>query len=415
MKLGEVGNRDALRYGKPLDGIRVLALEQMQSLPVATQLMARLGAQVVKVEPPSGESGRAAQPAAVDEKGQTIGATFLRYNLGKRSIAVDLKSDEGRDLVLALIPHFDVVCENLGPGRADRLGVGYEAASHAHAAVVYLSISGFGNDGSPYTSWPAYAGVAEAMSGIYEYARRPHQPPVINPVGGLGDTGPGLFGLIGVLCALRHRDRTGLGEYVDISMFDAMLSICDVATNFWSLGLRREPDEEIRGPYILDGFRAKDGWFFMQIARDHQFERLANLIGHPEWLGDKRFANRWGWSEHLEDTIRPAVESWAAVHTKHEVTAIFAEAGITAAPCNTADEVIHDPHVSGRRMLVEVPRSDSDEPVLVPGNPVKLSRVAEGPEEGYPTVGEHTDSILAEFLGFDDDRIALLRARGVVA
>src|SRR5262249_22183511 len=163
--------------------------------------------------------GRGAQPAAVVNPGDAAaGATFLRNNSGKRSIAVDLKDPRSRALVLDLAKHVDVVAENLGPGRAQRLGVGYDDVRAANEAIVYLSFSGCGAAGAPpYAPWPAYAGVAEAMSGIYEHARRAGHAPIVNPVGGLGDTGTGLYAVIGVLTALRYRDQTGNGQFVDVS------------------------------------------------------------------------------------------------------------------------------------------------------------------------------------------------------
>src|SRR5947208_1572977 len=158
VRLGDIANADAQAFGKPLAGVRVLAAEQMQALPYATQMLARLGADVVKVEPLVGESGRASQPAMLDPEGRPVGATFLRNNIDKRSVAVDLKSVAGRDLFLRLAPRFDVVAENFKAGTMDRLGLGYEAVAAVHPAVVYVSVSGFGNDGaSPYTEWPAYS------------------------------------------------------------------------------------------------------------------------------------------------------------------------------------------------------------------------------------------------------------------
>jgi crotonobetainyl-CoA:carnitine CoA-transferase CaiB-like acyl-CoA transferase len=401
----------------PLSGVRVLALEQMQALPFATQMLARLGADVVKVEPLAGESGRAAQPAMIDGAGRPAGATFLRYGLGKRSITIDLKTARGRDLVLDLAASFDVVAENLGPGRADRLGVGYAAVSARNPRLVYLSVSGFGHDidGSPYATWPAYASVAEAMSGSYEYARRPHQPPVINPMGGLGDTGTGMFGVIGVLAALRHRELTGRGQLVDIAMLDSMLAISDVVTNFWSMGLRREPDTEQRVPYLLTSFRCLDGWCVLQVSRAHQFDRLARLLGREDWLTDERFATGWGWHDNWADTIRPTIEAWAADRSMLDAAGGLAGAGITAAPCYQAADVVADPHVARRNMLVEIARTDGvDQPVLVAGNPVKLSAVPETPESRPPYLGEHTESLLREVLGLDAAAIAELAEAGVV-
>ncbi len=412
MRLGDIGNPDAQQYGKPLEGVRVLALEQMQALPFGTQLLARLGADVVKIEHPvDGESGRGALPAMTDPNGKRAGATFLRNNLDKRSIGIDLKHPRGRELVLALAPHFDVVAENFRAGALRRLGLGYDEVRAVHPAVVFLSVSGFGNlAASPYDSWAAYAVVPEAMSGIYDRNRPEDQMPVVGPAGALGDISSALFSVIGVLAALRHRDRTGEGQYVDISMFDSMVAMTDVVTNLYSLGERKGPGV----PLISDPFRAADGWFVAQVGREHQFERLAALVGRPEWLSDPRLATRPGWREHLDEVIRPAVEAWAADKTKLEAAHAMNAEGIAAGPVNGAEDVIADPHLAARNMIVEVPRTDDGSTYLLPGNPVKLSKVAEGPETRVPWIGEHTEEILRSELGLSDEAVTQLRADGVI-
>jgi crotonobetainyl-CoA:carnitine CoA-transferase CaiB-like acyl-CoA transferase len=412
VRLGDVANEEAAKYGKPLDGVRVLALEQMQALPYATQLLARLGADVVKIEAPSGESGRGSQPGMNDPEGRFIGATFLRNNLSKRSVTVNLKEDRGRDLVLALAPHFDVFAENFKSGALDRMGLGYEAVAAVHPSVIYTSLSGFGASGSPYADWPAYASIAESMSGIYDYVLVGDEMPRPNPVGALGDISSGLFATIGILAALRHRDATGEGQRVDIAMYDATVAMTDIVTNFESLGKHRlnEPKNA-----ILDPFRASDGWFVMQLVREHQLERISQLVGHPEWPTDPRLATREGWAAHLEDMLRPPIEEWASTMTRMEAVAKLSAAGIASAPVQTAPEVVSDPHLAARNMLVEMERSDGVErPVLIPGNPVKLSKVAEGPESRIPWVGEHTRAVLTEELGLDDAAIDALVADGVV-
>src|SRR5204862_6833096 len=145
------------------------------------------------------------------------------------------------------------------------------------AAVIYVAVPGFRATDSPRRQWPAYASIVEAMSGIYEYMRRPDEPPRANPVGALGDISSALFASIGILAALRHRDRTGEGQHVDVAMLDATVAMTDIVTNFASLGLPSQPHPP---PYILDTFKAADGWFVMQLVREHQFERLAETIGH---------------------------------------------------------------------------------------------------------------------------------------
>jgi formyl-CoA transferase len=406
---------DTITGQLPLDGVRILALEQMQALPYATQLLAHLGADVVKVEPPgSGDSGRGSLPAMTDPGGRKVGATFLRNNLGKRSICVNLKDPRGRELVLDLARRFDVVAENSKAGTMARLGLGYADVAAVHPAGIYVSVSGFGNSvPTPYQDWPAYAPIVEAMSGIYEMKRTGDDPPAVAPVGALGDISAALFATIGILAALRHREATGRGQYVDIAMFDAMLAMTDIVTNFWSMGLRKG---EV-GPLIMHGFRAKDGWFVLQVARPQQFVRLVELIGHPEWAADARFATRQGWVDHLQDLLRPAVEDWASGMTKVEVCHAMGAAGLAAGPCLADEEVVTDPHVAARGMLVEIPRTDGvAQPVLTPGNPVRMSAAAAQPAGRRPPwLGEHTTGVLAAELGMSSTQIQTLREAGVIA
>ena len=421
MQLGDIVNAAAVDNGKPLEGIRILAAEQMQALPFATQLLARLGADVVKVEHPvHGESGRGSAPAMTDPAGRSVGATYLRNNLNKRSVGIDLKAPEGQDLFKALIPHFDVVAENFKAGTMQRMGLGYDDLAAQFPEMIYVSLSGFGNgwgDGeehgwaaTPYRTWPAYASVVEAMSGIYEYKSGPDAPPVTIPVGALGDISSALFAAVGILAALRHRDRTGRGQYLDVAMLDAVIAMTDVVTNFWSMGVR---SHELQ--VICEGFKASDGYVVCQIVREPQFFTLGDVIGRPEWRDDPRFETRAGWIPALESEIRPAVEAWMADKTKLEAAMLLTEAGIVAGPSNSAPDVIADPHVAARNMLVEMPRTDDvAEPILIPGNPIKLSGVAEGPEARVPWVGEHTDEVLAAEAGLDASTLADLRERGVI-
>ena len=305
-----------------------------------------------------------------------------------------------------------MVAENFKPGTMARMGLGYEDLAARYPRLIYVSVSGFGNTvPSPYDSWAAYAPIVEAMSGIYAFKQAPDQPPVVGPVGALGDISSAMFAVIGTLAALRARDRTGEGQYVDVAMLDAVVAMTDLVTNFWSMGLRPGG----LGPLlIMDGFRAKDGWFVVQVGREHQFERLAKMIGEPGWLDDPRFATREGWRVYLDDVIRPAIEGWAAGKSKLDAARELNEAGIAAGPVNTAPDVIGDSHVAARHMLVEVPRTDGEPPYLMPGNPVKLTKVAEGPETRVPWVGEHTDEVLRAELGLDDATLARLRADGVI-
>jgi crotonobetainyl-CoA:carnitine CoA-transferase CaiB-like acyl-CoA transferase len=327
--------------------------------------------------------------------------------LGKRSVAIDLKSDAGRGLFLQLVPRFDVVAENFKAGTMDRFGLGYDALRAVHPGVIYASVSGFGAGDSPYADWPAYSAIVEAMSGIYEYTRRPDEAPRANPVGALGDIAAALFASIGVLAALRWRDATGEGQHVDIAMYDATVAMTDIVTNLASLGQERMPYPP---PFILDTFRAADGWFVMQLVREHQFVRLAQVVGQSGWADDERLATRAGWGAHLNDIIRPGVEAWAATRTKAEAARELTAAGVAAGPCFDAPEVMADPHLAGRNMLTRL-----DTGALVPGNPVKLSAVADGPDGVLPGVGQHTTAVLRDELGLSETDIDALVQAGAIA
>lgn len=415
MQLGEARNEQPAGQPRPLEGVRVLAAEQMAALPFATQLLARLGADVVKVEhPTAGDSGRGSTPAITDPDGRAVGATFLRNNLNKRSVTLDLKSPEGVEIFLDLSTRFDIVCENFKAGTADRLGIGYEAVRAVRPDTIYLSVSGFGNDpASPYVHRAAYAAIVEGMSGIYEYKRRPGKPPAANPVGALGDISSALFGVIGILAALRHRDLIGEGQYIDIAMLDATMAMTDIVANFFSMGI---PDEASSGVGIVETFAAGEGHFVLQVVREHHFAGLAELTGNADWVDDDRLADRGGWMTHLETVLRPGVEQWASDKTAREAVTLLAAAGLAAGESNTSADIVDDDHVVARDQLVAMPRCDPGDgpPVLAPGNPVRMTRLAVGPDTRVPWLGEHTDEILAAELGFDSARLASLRSSGTI-
>jgi formyl-CoA transferase len=413
VRVEEAATEEELHRGRPLEGVRVLALEQMQALPFATQLLARLGAEVVKVESPDGgDSGRLSLPAMTDPAGRMVGATFLRNNLNKRSISVNLKDPRGRRLVLDLARRFDVFAENFKGGALARLGLDYDAVRAENERIIYVSVSGFGNDDtSPYHAWPAYAPVVEAMSGLYETKRREGEAPRVAPGGSLGDMGTSMFATVGILAALYQRDRTGLGQQIDVAMLDSTVAMTDIITNYWSLGLPGGADP----PIIMHGFQACDGWFILQVGRVPQFAALARLIGHPEWITDPRLADRQGWYDCIESDIRPAVETWAADKTKVESCLQLGEAGLAAGPCFRDDEVVVDPHLVARDMLMEMARPDGvAQPVVFPNNPIRMSGAPDGPTRRVPWFAEHTDEILGAELALDEATLADLRRTGVI-
>jgi formyl-CoA transferase len=327
---------------------------------------------------------------------------------------VNLKDPRGRQLVLDLARRFDVIAENSKAGSMARLGLAYADIAAVHPAGVYVSVSGFGNSvATPYADWPAYASIVEAMSGIYEMKRVGDEPPVVNPVGALGDISAALFATIGILAALRQREATGRGQYVDIAMFDTVIAMTDIVTNFWSMGLRKGET----APLITHGFRASDGWFVLQVGRPSQFDTLMVLIGRPEWSADERFATRQGWLDHMETVLRPAIEAWASGMTKREACHALGAAGLAAGPCLEDEEVVSDAHVAARGMLIPVSRTDGiEQPVLLPGNPVRLSDMPPPPAgQRPPWLGEHTDAVLSAELGLVPAELEALRQARVIA
>ncbi|MCH2173962.1 CoA transferase [Myxococcota bacterium] len=399
----------------PLEGLRILAIEQMQAMPFATQLLAHLGADVVKVEHPvTGEAGRAAAPKLRDSDGREVGATYLRNNLNKKSMGIDLKDPRGIDLIKRLVPHYDVVTENFKPGTMDRLGLSYSDLASVDPRIVYVSVSGFGNlKPTPYRHWPAYAVVAEAMGGLYEFRREPGRLPNIGVAGAMGDIGSGLFAAIGILAGVQHRQRTGEGQHIDVSMFDAVVALMDMVPFNPSIGIE---DNSLKAwPGICDSFQARDGLFVMQVGREHQFERLAHAIDHPEWLDDPRFTTREGWSQNLEAVIRPAIENWASERTKLEASSALADEGIVAGPCFGANDLTEDPHIASHDMVLSVDRPDSDKPLHVVGNPIKLSKSTERPTGRWPTLGEHTSQILRADLSLSDEELEDLTSAGIIS
>ncbi len=405
---------DALSgIGKPLEGVRILALEQAHALPFATQLLARLGADVVRVEnPKGGESSRATYPAMRDPEGRLTGSTFLRNNLNKRSISIDTKSPEGRQLIIDLAKNFDVLAENFRSGTLDRLGLGYNDLARVHPRLVYASISGFGADPtSPYFGQSAYAPVVEAMSAFYDFKRRPTEPPIVGAAGAIGDTAAGLFASVGILSALRQRDRTGIGQHVDVAMLDSMVALVDVMINYHSLG----GTSTVIPSNLTAGFRAKDGYFVLMCSRKSYFDALAAITGHPEWIDHPGLQTGADWGARIDDVIRPGVEAWAANLTRAEVVDRLRAQGIAAGPCQSIEEVIADPHVVRRNMVVAMDRVDGvADPVLIPGNPIKLSKMKEAPDGRVPWLGEHTSDILGEELGLTAGDIRSLRDRGII-
>ena len=396
----------------PLAGVRVLALEQYQSLPFATNILARLGAEVIKVElPPAGEMSRVSTPGLTDAAGRYHSGTFLRNNHNKQSLAIDWRTPEGGALVKRAAARCDVFAENFRPGALGKYGLSYEQLAEAAPRLIYASISGFGQDpGTPYFSRPAFATVVEAMSGFYSTASASDDPPHVGFAGPLGDTVSGLYAAIGIMAALRSRDITGVGQHLDIAMLDCMLGIQDFGLSQWCL--RHEGSTSVG---IVHAFRAADGWFVLNVNRHHQFAKLAHVIGRPEWASDASLNSAQDWVDRMDDVIRPGIEAWSADRTRSQVCDVLTEAGLAAGPLLTFDELSRDPHLALRHMLVDSGLKTRDgSPFLFPGDPIKLRRQPPRPDTAPPPLGRDGPSLLAE-LGLAEKEVEALRQAGIIS
>lgn len=396
----------------PLAGVRILAVEHMLSMPYATQLLALMGADVLKVEPVDGEPSRQSRPTLTTTEGLAFGSTFMRANLAKRSLAVNLKDPKGREIVLRLAREFDVVAENMRPGVMDSLGLGYGDLSAVKPDLIMVSLSGFGNHGvSPYRNWPAYAPTVDSTAGLYEWGRGQDEAPRIGSLLALGDIGAGIFAAIGTLAAIVKRERTGRGEHVDVAMADTSLAINDAAPLEWAM------DDGVTmatGVGLSTAFRADDGYFAVTIVRPYMFHRFADVVGRPEWKDDPRLADRSQWDGHLEGLIRPAVESWAGGRSKLDAARTLAGAGVAAGPCNDGAAIVSDPHYAQRGILIDTGlRSSNERAVKVTGVPISFLEPFPTEDLRWPGAGEHSAEILAA-IGFDPEEIATLASQGIV-
>ena len=390
-----------------LDGIRVIDQTQVMAGPTATMLLGDLGADVIKVEPLEGETTRGMDPRLPSG----VSAAFLAVNRNKRSLALDLKHARGVDVFRRLVQTADVVVENYRPGVAKRLGVDYDALSALNRRLVYCSISGFGQTG-PYASRGGYDLVAQGMSGIMSVTGHDGGPPVKVGVP-IADLGAGLFGVFGILCALRARRVTGRGQNVDTSLFDAGVALgVWEATEHWCTGnvpQRLGTAHRLNAPY--QALAASDGHFTVGAANDKLWPLFCGLLGRDEFVRDPRFDTLAGRLKHRADLER-AIEAVTVTQPRAHWLARCEAAGIPAGPINTVPEAHADPQAQARGMVQEVVHPDAG-PVKALGNPVKLSKSPARLRKAAPRLGEDTRAILRELGYADGDIDTLLRERVV--
>lgn len=400
-----------------LKGLRVLDVTQAFSGPTCSQLLADHGADVIKVEPvKGGDVTRMIPPFAPGDEGRSYGALFQHCNRNKRSLAIDLKSDEGRALFTRLVEDADVLVENFRYGVMDRLGLGYDALRALNPKLVYTSIRGFGDDAggrSPYAELPTVDIVAQAMGGIMSVTGEDVDHP--SRVGsGIGDSVPGLFAAFGTLAAVLEARTSGKGQHVDIAMVDAVMAICEqVSTQYGYSGQVPTPTGN-RLPQIVPFgmIHTKDGPAVLAVPPGRAWAGFAEAMGKPEWLEDERLSSEMARIRNRDYTY-DVVEAETRKKTRAELFELL-QGVVPFAPIYDAEDIRNDPHFAAREMLVPIQHPGSDQVLMTAGVPVKLSRTPGGVASRAPTLGEHTNEVLSE-AGLSADEIAQLRERGVVA
>lgn len=398
-----------------LADLRVIDLSQMLAGPYGTQMLADHGAEVIKVEALTGDMSRPMPPHRAEDNVNAFGGYFQSINRNKSSIALDLKTPDGRSILLQLARTADVLVENFRAGVMERFDLSYERLREENPRLVYATIRGFGDPRtgeSPYGEWPAFDVVAQAMGGVMGITGPDSDTPLkIGP--GIGDTIPGINMAFGILAAVHHARRTGEGQFVDVSMVDSILSICERIIHQYSYsGIAPGPEgnhHPLLCPFGL--FRAKDGWVSIACPNENFWEILTQAMGRPEMASDPRFNSNNVRARHREEVVS-AIEGFTRRHTKRELTELLG-GKIAYGPVYNAKDIVEDPHFNKRDMIAEVEQPGCSAPVKIAGVPVKMTRTPGRVYRRAPLLGEQTDEILQQ-LGFNLEAIQSLREKKVV-
>lgn len=395
----------------PLSGITVLDLTHVLAGPFCTQIMGDLGAEVIKIERPGvGDQTRRMPPHFIGKKKQS--AYFLAINRNKKSLTLDLKSPEGKKIFYELTKKADVVINNFTPGTMEKLGLGYETLKKINPRIVWASITGYGQTG-PYRDRPTYDIIVQAIGGLMSYTGEPDGPPVRSGIP-FGDLGAAGHAIIGILAALLSRSKTGEGRKVDVGMLDVQISLHTYRAKYYLVA--GEIPKPVGTGHVssvpLRAYRTKDSYIVVEAFMDHFWRNLCRAIGMESLSEDPRFNSRSKRLENREEVDRILEEAFLK-KTTDEWIEIFDEIEVPSGPINTLDKALADPQVLSRNMLIEIDSPHTGKLKDV-GNPIKISGVDEEIFKPPPLLGEHTEMILKNMLGYSTEKIAELKEKDII-
>jgi crotonobetainyl-CoA:carnitine CoA-transferase CaiB-like acyl-CoA transferase len=397
----------------PLAGLRVIDVATVIAAPYCATVLGEFGADVLKIEHPDGGDAlrRFGTPS---QRGDTL--TWLSEARNKRSVTLELRKPEGADVFKQLIAKTDVLCENFRTGTLEKWGLGWDVLKQINPRLVMLRVTGYGQSG-PYKNRPGFARVAHAVGGIAYLAGMPKGTPVTPGSTTLGDYMTGLYGCLGVLMALRHRDLTGEGQYVDAALYESVFRCTEeLAPAFGMFGVVRERAGSSHNDFAVPHghFSTRDGkWVAISCATDLLFARLAKAMGRPELASSSTYGEQQERLAHRHD-VNEIVRDWCGSLSREEVLARCYATDTPAGPLNNIADIFGDRQFHARRNLVVMDAPDTGEQVIVPAPVPKLSETPASIRSLGPKLGEHTDEVLRELLGMDDAQIAALHANHVV-
>ena len=401
----------------PLSGLRLFDLTRILAGPTCTQILGDLGCEVIKVERPGAgdDTRKFGPPFLTDEAGDETSESgyFLGVNRNKRSITLDLTKPEGQDLARRLIAECDIVAENFKTGGLAKYGLSYDQLRQADPALIYCSITGFGQSG-PDAKRPGYDILIQAMSGLMSITGEPDGEPQKSGVP-ISDLMAGMYAAVGICAALRHREITGEGQHIDIAMLDTSVATLSMqGMNYLTTGVA-PPRLGNAHPNIVpyQAFATADGHIILAIANDGQFDRFCEFARVAELCKDKRFHTNVERVRNREALIPRIAEIIAAEPSRHWLEGLEAH-NVSCGPINTIDQVFDDPQVRARGMEITMDHPLAGEPVRLIGSPLKMSATPPSYDLPPPLLGEHTDAVLGELLGMGGDEVAGLRERGVI-